>query len=271
MYHTASITAITAPPQPLTPYPLSPLPYTQALKNELDVLQALQHTGYLHIANLIELHEVQAATHAVLEYCSGGSVTRHLRSLKHGGHLSEAQAGLITSQLALALFHLHANGIAHRDVKAENVLYSDSTRTSIKLCDFGFAVICHDRKLRTVCGSPAYMAPELSRTGEAYYGPPVDLWALGCFAYEVLHGMAPFKGDSLDTLKMRIKRVDHNPFRKDLTQEAKRAIKLLLVYEPMDRCPPGDAGPIWAGIARQWERYEKGRREEEMASAPAPR
>ena len=140
------------------------------------------------MANLLELHEAPNATHAVLEYCAGGSVHRHLRSMRHGNAYSEPAGSLLVHQLALALAHLHELGVAHRDVKAENVLYTDSHRRQIKLCDYGFAIICHERKLRTVCGSPAYMAPELVAAGkEAYYGWPVDLWALGCFAFEVLH------------------------------------------------------------------------------------
>lgn len=130
------------------------------------------------------------------------------------------------------------------------MLYSDASRRSIKLCDFGFAVICGDKKLKTICGSPAYMAPELS-TREAYLGPPVDLWALGCFAFEVLHGVAPFRGESLATLQLRIKRVDHHPFRPSLTTETKKLIKALLVAESRGRCPAATAADGWRALHSQ--------------------
>lgn len=220
-----------------------------ALKNEIDVLSTLQISWDAHIANLLELHETPQATHAVLEYCAGGSVHRHLRSLRHGQGLAEEVSAMLVQQLALALAHVHSLGIAHRDVKAENVLYTDASRRCIKLCDFGFAIVCGERKLRTVCGSPAYMAPELS-TREAYFGAPVDLWALGCFAFEVLHGTAPFRGDSLDTLNLRIKRVDHAPFRKGLSHDAQCLIKQLLVVDPLERC-------MAAAAASRWEAHAK--------------
>ena len=219
-----------------------------ALKNELEVLQLLRATSHAHVANLLELHEAPNATHAILEYCSGGSVHRHLKSLRHGEGFAEAFGGLLTAQLALALAHLHENGVCHRDVKPENVLYSDASRTSIKLCDFGFAVVCGDRKLRTVCGSPAYMAPELS-TREAYHGPPVDLWALGCFAFEVLQGIPPFRGESLDSLNLRIKRVDHAPFKKTLSSEGRKLIKRLLVADAQARLPAAEAAAAWKLVA----------------------
>ena len=218
-----------------------------ALKNELEVLQLLRATSHAHVANLLELHEAPNATHAILEYCSGGSVHRHLKSLRHGESFAEAFGGL-WAQLALALAHLHENGGCHRDGKPENVLYSDASRTSIKLCDFGFAVVCGDRKLRTVCGSPAYMAPELS-TREAYHGPPVDLWALGCFAFEVLQGTPPFRGESLDSLNLRIKRVDHAPFKKTLSSEGRKLIKRLLVADAQARLPAAEAAAAWKLVA----------------------
>lgn len=79
-----------------------------------------------------QVHEVPSATHAVLEYCSGGSVHRHLRSLRHGHGLPDEVGASLVQQLALALAHVHGLGIAHRDVKTTNVLYSDASRRSIK-------------------------------------------------------------------------------------------------------------------------------------------
>ena len=219
-----------------------------ALKNEIDVLLLLQPSGHAHVANLIELHDEGMrglfCTHAVLEYCSGGSVTRHLRSLGHSTGLSEPHGSALVEQLAIALAHLHDLGIAHRDVKAENVLYTDSRREQIKLCDYGFAVICGSRKLRSVCGSPAYMAPEINAK-LAHYGPPLDCWALGCFAFEVLHGCAPFTAPSLETLHLRIKRVDHAAFNKKLSSEVKRLIMVLWVVNPDDRCNAAEAVRLW--------------------------
>ena len=76
----------------------------------------------------------------------------------------------------------------------------------------------------------------------------MDLWALGCFAFETLHGVCPFKGDSLDTLNLRIKKVDHAPFRPSVSAEARRLIKMLLVAEPMERVAAEDAGRLWSDL-----------------------
>lgn len=49
----------------------------------------------------------------------------------------------------------------HRDIKLENILYSESDR-KIKLIDFGFSIkVPNDKKLSIFCGTPSYMAPEI--------------------------------------------------------------------------------------------------------------
>ena len=71
--------------------------------------------------------------------------------------------------------------------------------------------MCAERRLHTVCGSPQYMAPEISSTGDGYRGPPVDMWALGALVYELLHAQPAFRASTLPQLSMRIQRGAHQP------------------------------------------------------------
>ena len=98
-------------PPPLPPPPM-PLPPPLLPSRKRPAIPAA-----LAVANLIDVHEAQNATHAILEYCAGGSIHRHLRSLRHGHAFSEGFGSLLVHQLSLALAHLHSMGIAHRDVK----------------------------------------------------------------------------------------------------------------------------------------------------------
>ena len=67
------------------------------------------------------------------------------------------------------------------------MIFADRSKVSVRLVDFGFAANHKEKgKLRTVCGSPAYMAPEIL-SGKPYHGPPGDVWALANFLYELLH------------------------------------------------------------------------------------
>ena len=109
----------------------------------------------------------------------------------------------------------------------------------MKLCDFGFSklglTLCPDDKpLRTVCGSPQYMAPEINGR-EAYAGPPVDMWALGALVYEMLHATPAFRASSLAQLSMRILKASHGALGKETPPQARALIKRLLVVEPKAR------------------------------------
>ena len=117
-----------------------------AMKNELDVLKLVQATQHSHVANIIDVLESKNAIHAVLEYCGGGSLQRQLQTRGHAKGLSEPEAIIVAFQLCSALAHLHRMGVAHRDVKPENILFVDSSLSSVKLCDFGFAIKCGERR-----------------------------------------------------------------------------------------------------------------------------
>ncbi len=130
----------------------------------------------------------------VLEYIKGTSLKAYLAAQKTA-KLLEHQVLPIFRQLVSAVAYCHAKGIIHRDLKLEHVLV---TRTlSVKIIDFGFAVTQPNaRKLRMLCGTPVYMAPEILRKQE-YMGGPVDVWSLGVIFYVLLSGAFPFPGTSL--------------------------------------------------------------------------
>lgn len=78
---------------------------------------------------------------------------------------------------------LHDRGIAHRDIKPENLLLMDEhSDTQLKLADFGFArkfdLNNPDMAMKTKCGTPAFVPPELVLGRR--YGPKCDVWSAGC-------------------------------------------------------------------------------------------
>ena len=101
--------------------------------------------------------------------------------------------------LALALRHCHNAGVAHRDVKPENVLVVGDPATwgdaegVVKLCDFGLcADVAGDPRLTDFVGSPGFFAPELM-TAESYCGRGADAWSLGAVLVELLLGHRAFE------------------------------------------------------------------------------
>lgn len=92
--------------------------------------------------------------------------------------------------------------MAHRDLKLDNILIEEGK--TIKIIDFGFSVLSNpSQKLKIFCGTPSYMAPELTQKRE-YDGKAVDMWALGVLLFVLLTGSFPFRGHSESELYSRI-------------------------------------------------------------------
>lgn len=95
-------------------------------------------------------------------------------------------------QIVQGLSYLHSQGIAHRDLKLENVLIDPATGL-VKIIDFGFSVQVQDdhTKIPFTCGTPHYMSPELALRRD-YLPLQADLWALGVLFYALLTARMPF-------------------------------------------------------------------------------
>ena len=105
-----------------------------------------------------------------------------------------------------------------------------------------------------MCGSPLYMAPEIMRGGgSSYAGAPVDMWSMGAVAYEMLHNRPAFHAESMDELKMRVRKLMVQPTSAALSADAHGFLKILLVLDPAARATGaallrlkwlgGDGGP----------------------------
>lgn len=109
----------------------------------------------------------------------------------------------ILRQVAKGLAAAHAAGVVHRDVKPENIRLTRrrGRPDAIKIVDFGISRVgglqaAHERR---GVGTPAYMAPE-RWAGESFEGASVDMYAVGCLAYELLTGRPPFVGSVQDVM-----------------------------------------------------------------------
>jgi NIMA (never in mitosis gene a)-related kinase len=102
--------------------------------------------------------------------------------------------------------HIHDRKILHRDIKSQNIFLTKDGR--VRLGDFGIAkVLNHTReKLRTIVGTPYYLAPELIENKP--YSFSGDMWSLGVVLYELCSLKPPFDADNLPMLALKI--VDGN-------------------------------------------------------------
>ncbi len=91
--------------------------------------------------------------------------------------------------------------MAHRDLKPDNILVEDSMQSgkmsyNVKIIDFGFSISMQgQKKLKTFCGTPSYMSPEIVMKRE-YDGKSADLWALGILLFNMIYGRCPFRAQT---------------------------------------------------------------------------
>lgn len=108
-------------------------------------------------------------------------------------NLSEKLVASIFYQICLAVKELHEIGIAHLDLKLENILLTEENR--IKLCDFGCSANFNDleQKIRIThkIGTPIYLAPEIESTN--FLPTKADIWSLGIILHLLLAQCFPIK------------------------------------------------------------------------------
>ncbi|XP_065911722.1 maternal embryonic leucine zipper kinase-like [Dysidea avara] len=155
---------------------------------EISILKRLHHQ---HICQLYEVVETDRMYYLILEYCSGGELFDYIVAKER---LKETEARSFFRQIVSAIRYIHSQGFCHRDLKPENLLLDGNS--NIKLIDFGLSAEPQtiEAPLGTLCGSPAYAAPELIKGGP-YIGPEADAWSMGVLLYALLNGFLPFDDD----------------------------------------------------------------------------
>lgn len=184
-----------------------------------------------HVVKLYEVLKTETKLWLVLEYCQGGELYYYVY---HHKRVDPRRCRIWFRQLASAVRYCHQLGLAHRDLKLENILLSSRRHPVLKLSDFGFVrEASSHRLLATVCGTPGYMAPEMLR-GEKYNGLAVDIWSLGVILYAMLYGQMPFDEETEAATKLRIMHDDpvHYPW---ASPAAIDLLNRMLVKDPMAR------------------------------------
>ncbi|XP_075705345.1 phosphorylase b kinase gamma catalytic chain, liver/testis isoform isoform X1 [Rhinoderma darwinii] len=183
-----AVKIIEVTPERMSPEQLQEVRLSTAKEMEI-LYQVSQHP---FIITLIDSYESSTFIFLVFDLMKRGELFDYLTEKVT---LSEKETRCIMRSLLEAVLYLHSNNIVHRDLKPENILMDDCL--NIKLSDFGFScVLKPQERLRELCGTPGYLAPEILKCSmdETHpgYGKEVDLWACGVIMFTLLAGSPPF-------------------------------------------------------------------------------
>ena len=148
--------------------------------------------------------------------------------LEQRGTLRQDEARIIMRQLAKGIKDLQSLKIVHRDMKLANVLlhFPDKPKLDklpinmkrqflksvnltqipfeVKISDFGLSTVFEGTQSQlSIVGTPLYQSPQMLM--RQWYNDTVDTWALGCILYELMNGVTPFRGTTVEELQKTIK------------------------------------------------------------------
>lgn len=212
--------------------------FEKRFSQEIRALARIDHPGVVGVLDSGRTDE--GTLYLVMQFAEG--VT--LRSLVEPGGMSFVRVCGLVKQIADGLEAAHEKGIAHHDLKPENIMVQRlaSGEERVRLIDFGIARLRAENaeadsvtENTRVAGSPSYMAPE------QLSGHPCmqsDIYSLGVVAFELLTGVKPFEAQNLVELyKLQSAGACSKPrvLRPDLSERAESVLLRALAFESADR------------------------------------
>ena len=198
----------------------------KAVRREIEIIKEINHP---QVANFINCFENRRNIHLVLENAG----KNNLMDLMAKKPLGKDLALKYFKQVVQAIVYIHGQGIAHRDLKLENVVVNEDEE--VKLVDFGFArKIVENEKMDDICGTPNYMSPELCKKGR-YNGRAADVWALGIILYYLLVENFPFEGKSERELFDNIIQGEFDIFKLEPFPEEQELLSLIFMSSEAKR------------------------------------
>jgi serine/threonine protein kinase len=228
------------------------------IMNEVNIMKTLNHP---HIVNLIAFINDNTASssnvYLVIDYVDGGPVMIVKGLTDHGTPrfvcpvegtvLGESRACSLAAQIFDAMSYLHHHGIAHRDIKMDNILLD--LDGNVRVADFGvshyFEGVCDETfdtpqtSFKAYCkdtaGTFSFWSPEiLEDNDEGYDAFSADVWACGIVIWCFLFGELPYPALDADALFESISAgVPSYPSRK--SPECEDILKNMLTRNPNDR------------------------------------
>lgn len=203
-------------------------PTSKYILREMEVGNTVKHPS---VAASLKSWEDEENFYFLMEYIKGLDLITMMEK-REGNGLTESAAKDIMLQLVDALSHIQSKGIAHRDIKLDNIMIDFQGK--VKLIDFGLCKTGGAESCDGRLGSAEYCAPEIFKTKKAYNGYQADIWSTGVVLFALLFGCFPFTSNDIRLLKMGIDvKIDFPP--STVSADAKNLVKQMLVVDAKKR------------------------------------
>lgn len=193
-----------------------------------------------NVAQVYSYGEDKGTPYFVMEYLEGQTVEHLIDSYnRRGFFIPVADAIDIMIQVLVGVSAIHKADAVHRDIKPGNIMIASDPMRAV-IMDFGLVRdVKVEDDMRTLAGTPAYIAPELVEGKEgASKSKVADIYSLGATFYELLTGAIPFNGNSwVEILQKHIAEIPVFPSsrRKDLPEVFDQLLMCAMSKEPHER------------------------------------
>ena len=165
-----------------------PEEYEKMKKKFLDEARFLFDLKHKYIVKIFDFFEENNTAYLVMEYLEG---PRLKDLIEEKDKLEYREAEDLIRKIADALIYIHQNGIIHRDISPENIVFRDKSCQEPVLIDFGLAKEYTAERTRSVTAVRDGFAPLESYSANAKKGPYTDIYSLGAILYYILLGEEP--------------------------------------------------------------------------------
>lgn len=197
------------------------------INSEVSIQKNIHHP---FISRFYEKFENDQFIYIVMESLPEGNLLEYMNRY---GPFKEEDAAIVFSEVMIAIHYMHeTHKIAHRDIKAENILLDENH--NIRIIDFGISkhYDAHREILKTNCGSLLYAAPEIIKERE--YTNSVDIWSAGVLLYLLVNGSYPFEDNNFNHLAYKILS-EEATFPDGMSIYLRDLISKMLIKDPSER------------------------------------